>query len=256
MKTPAAVRSYLKGIWEAAKKERKRAIVLALGQSPRGILLDCGCGDGGWTSTLLKPLQARWAVAMDILAAPLRSLAQSDGAIRPLCAQLNRAFPFQDESVDRVVSDQVIEHLIDLDTFVSEIYRILRPGGVAVISTENLAGAHNIAALLMGLQPPTGPHLSQRAAIGCHPVVSDLQEHYEKYPSVEQMPPHTKVIAYKSLAALFQAHGFRVESLWGTGLFPFPPWLARWLLRLIPWYAAFVTVKAVKPPAPSGRRTP
>ena len=254
MKIPAFLQAYLHAIWVAAKGERKRAIVRALGRAPQSVLLDCGCGDGGWTSTLVGPVQPRLVIGMDVLPGSLKNLVRSNGGIRSVCAELNHPFPIRDGIIDVVVSDQVIEHLIDLDMFVSEIYRILRPGGVAVISTENLAAAHNILALLLGVQPSTGPHLSTRVAIGCHPVVNDLDAHYQRHPAIEQMPPHTKVIAYRSLAALFRAHGFHVHSLWGTGFFPFPHGLARCLARCLPWYAAFVTVKAVKPTGAPGNR--
>ncbi|MFI3303530.1 MAG: methyltransferase domain-containing protein [Rikenellaceae bacterium] len=45
--------------------------------------------------------------------------------------------PFPDASFDRVVSFQVIEH-IEMDTeFVAEVYRVLKPGGLFIVSTPN-----------------------------------------------------------------------------------------------------------------------
>lgn len=45
--------------------------------------------------------------------------------------------PFKDASFDSVISFQVIEHIKDDVEFVEEIYRVLRPGGKAIISTPN-----------------------------------------------------------------------------------------------------------------------
>ncbi len=45
--------------------------------------------------------------------------------------------PFEDESFDCVISFQVIEHIKQDDEFVSEIFRVLRKGGRAIISTPN-----------------------------------------------------------------------------------------------------------------------
>src|SRR6478752_4678071 len=45
--------------------------------------------------------------------------------------------PLADESVDVVVNFQVIEHLWDQGQFVSECFRVLRPGGVFLVSTPN-----------------------------------------------------------------------------------------------------------------------
>lgn len=41
-------------------------------------------------------------------------------------------WPFGDEMFDVVVSNQVLEHVYDLDWFLSEAYRVLRPGGVSI----------------------------------------------------------------------------------------------------------------------------
>ncbi|MFI3269797.1 MAG: methyltransferase domain-containing protein [Rikenellaceae bacterium] len=45
--------------------------------------------------------------------------------------------PFEDESFDSFVSFQVIEHIERDEAFVAEIYRVLKPDGVAIISTPN-----------------------------------------------------------------------------------------------------------------------
>jgi 2-polyprenyl-3-methyl-5-hydroxy-6-metoxy-1,4-benzoquinol methylase len=47
----------------------------------------------------------------------------------------------------------MIEHLRDTDGFMIELQRVLKPGGIAVISTNNLASWHNIVALMLGAQP-------------------------------------------------------------------------------------------------------
>lgn len=45
--------------------------------------------------------------------------------------------PFEDESFDYVVSFQVIEHIRRDKEFVSEVYRVLKPGGRFIVSTPN-----------------------------------------------------------------------------------------------------------------------
>ena len=44
----------------------------------------------------------------------------------------------QDNSFDTIISFQVIEHINDDELFISEIKRILRPGGIALITTPNI----------------------------------------------------------------------------------------------------------------------
>lgn len=47
------------------------------------------------------------------------------------------ALPFPDNCFDRVVSREVIEHVDGQETMVREIARVLKPGGLAVVTTEN-----------------------------------------------------------------------------------------------------------------------
>lgn len=47
------------------------------------------------------------------------------------------AIPLDDDSVDVVVTFETIEHIADHRAFLAEIKRVLRPGGVALVSTPN-----------------------------------------------------------------------------------------------------------------------
>jgi ubiquinone/menaquinone biosynthesis C-methylase UbiE len=46
--------------------------------------------------------------------------------------------PFQDESFDAVVSFETIEHVYDGRNFLSQMFRVLRPGGFFICSTPNI----------------------------------------------------------------------------------------------------------------------
>ncbi len=52
------------------------------------------------------------------------------------------ALPFQDSSADLVVSLQAAEHFQDPEGAVHEFYRILRPGGLLLVSTHGFWGEH------------------------------------------------------------------------------------------------------------------
>lgn len=47
----------------------------------------------------------------------------------------------------------MIEHLFDSDHLLDEICRVLKPGGLAIFSTPNLASWHGRICLLLGYQP-------------------------------------------------------------------------------------------------------
>lgn len=62
-------------------------------------------------------------------------------------------FPDDDGTFDVVVCNQVFEHLKNIFTPISEMVRVLRTGGMLIISVPNLAALHNRAVLMFGGQP-------------------------------------------------------------------------------------------------------
>lgn len=50
----------------------------------------------------------------------------------------NEPLPYADHTFDVVTATEVIEHLEDFRRVVREIYRVLKPGGVCILSTPNI----------------------------------------------------------------------------------------------------------------------
>lgn len=99
----------------------------------RGIVLDMGCG-GGWRYfTRLGKV-----VGLDLSHASLRNARQ----IYPLAVQASgTALPFADATFDFVVSLDLLGHIPvqEKGRLVSEIWRVLRPGGQTVHYVETLS---------------------------------------------------------------------------------------------------------------------
>ena len=210
----------------------------ALRLAPRdGRLIDLGCDDGARTRGFAAAARAREVHGVE-LAGSAAEAARSLG-ITVAEADLNEVLPFADASFDAVVSNQVIEHLTDTDVFVSEIERVLRPGGVAVVSTENLASWHNVAALALGWQPfSLGNVTSRRAGLG-NPLAIHRGE--DVGPGSWQ---HVKVFSYRGLRELFEAHGLTVRALTGAGYYPLPAVVG----KVEPRHAAFLTIACTRAP--------
>lgn len=60
--------------------------------------------------------------------------------------------PFPDGAFDVVVSDDLIEHLVETDSYAREIHRVLTPTGWLFLSTPNLAAWFNRLGLFAGVQ--------------------------------------------------------------------------------------------------------
>jgi SAM-dependent methyltransferase len=61
--------------------------------------------------------------------------------------------PWEDASADVVLAGEIVEHVVDTESFLREIRRVLRPGGVTVLSTPNILWWKHRAALLAGRYP-------------------------------------------------------------------------------------------------------
>ena len=100
-----------------------------------GDLLEIGCGEGRGVDELL-PL-AKSYLGIDKIGAVIQMLQAKYPGVAFKQAVIPPFLGFKDESFDTIVSFQVIEHIDDDRLFLEEIYRMLRPGGKAVISTPN-----------------------------------------------------------------------------------------------------------------------
>ena len=97
-------------------------------------ILDAGCGEG-YGADWFAGLGAE-VVALDYDEAAIAHVESAYPRVTAVRGNLN-ALPLPDASTDAVVSLQVIEHIWNLGEFLAECRRVLRPGGVIVVSTPN-----------------------------------------------------------------------------------------------------------------------
>jgi SAM-dependent methyltransferase len=220
-----------------AVADYSRCILKCLEPSQKEIsLLDCGCDDGEWTLQLGARVGAVRLYGIEIVD-ERRQASLRKGILAEL-GDLNEQFPFENGQFEIVHANQVIEHLTDTDNFIKEIWRTLKPGGYAVICTENLGSWHNIFSLVFGWQPFSLTNVCEkRFQIG-----NPLAIHYEVAPSNPQSWQHNRVFAYRGLKEIFAVHGFVIERIEGSGYYPLPNGFS----KLDPRHAAFLTLKIRK----------
>lgn len=206
-------------------------ILSAMPPRPGASLLDLGCGDGGWTMKVAASVEAQRVLGVEFIDELARAAGRA--GVEVVAGDLGEPLPIEDGSVDVVHSNQVIEHLPKTDAFMREIARVLKPGGYAVVSTNNLSSWHNIVSLALGWQP-TPCHVSDEVIVG-NP--GNFVEGMESYAPGQT---HLRVFTGRALAGLASHHGLRVDAQLGAGYYPLPPRPASVLARLDPAHAAFL----------------
>lgn len=119
---------------------RRMTVVIGLLGPRPGKVLDCGMGPG----RLLVELERRgWSVGGIDISEEMVARARSrlPQAAESLVQGTVESLPFPVESFDAAVATGVLEYVEDVPRALGEVARVLRPGGVFVVSTPNTSAA-------------------------------------------------------------------------------------------------------------------
>lgn len=150
--------TYLDYIYQDTVTRRYQAQQFCLEYDPQANYMDIGCQTGINTHRLAAVVATKNIFGADYNFRTLKQFA-APGIMR-VRLDANLPLPFKTESFSVISAIDVIEHLINPHLLVQEVYRLLKPGGYIILATPNLASWHNIFALLLGLQPFSGPNLT------------------------------------------------------------------------------------------------
>ncbi len=117
----------------------------------RGKLLDVGCGTGQYLSAALNHGWEPWGIDISPYAA---RVAASRTGVHAVSGTLEES-DFAPSSFDAVIMIHALEHQFDPRRTLSEVHRLLRPGGALFISVPNMrsAEAKRHGAAWRGWQP-------------------------------------------------------------------------------------------------------
>lgn len=106
---------------------------LAVGKS----VLDVGCNTGYGSSILSNSADA--VIGVDVSSRAIKFAQEKYSDRRSLKFQEvdGNRLPFADDSFDLITGFQLIEHLIEYDSFISELQRVLKPDGLVIFTTPN-----------------------------------------------------------------------------------------------------------------------
>lgn len=223
---------YLERVFRATEEENRRAILRLLPSQVGGSLLDLGTSTGEFTAKVAARLGATRIAGVELIDEHAR-VARARG-IEIVSADLDEGLPFADGEFDTVHANQVVEHVRRTDRFLSEIRRVLAPGGIACLSTNNLSSWHNVGSLVLGFQP-TPAHVSDEVIVGnpLDPLRGRMHEDLGR--------THLRLFTGRALTELCTYHGLDRVLLRTVGYYPLPPVLGRAASRADPLHGAFLT---------------
>lgn len=220
---------------EARSEAWLRGRLLAL---PPGPVLEIGAGDGRKFHACVNGTHYMLDAGRDRRAVPGLDYR----------ADLNGIWSFDASRFDCVFGNQVLEHLHHTRFALREAWRVLRPGGLLLFATENLASAANVLALACGWAPfslqrvgglycgnPLGLHRGERVDIltGAGTESGVLG--------------HNRVLCARQATELLEDAGFVGVRATTLGWFPLPDGAGRLLERLAPLRGHLMHLEARKP---------
>lgn len=151
------------------------------------VVLDLGCGSGYGSNYLAD--YAKNLEAVDVAKEAIDYASHSFIKDNLSFTQINpdKQYPFESSTFDLIVSSQVIEHVENMDLYLSEIKRLLKPGGKVIIVTPD-----RVHRLYKWQKPWNEFHLFEFDAFSLNELLSSyLQiDHMYKMGSVDSLLDH------------------------------------------------------------------
>jgi ubiquinone/menaquinone biosynthesis C-methylase UbiE len=98
---------------------------------PNPSILDIGTADGLLLDIVCTQAKPSFAVGIDLSWGLLKSNTRKNPIVQTDAEKL----PFPDSTFDATIATAIIEHLPHPDRFVDEMRRVLKPGGVCIVTT-------------------------------------------------------------------------------------------------------------------------
>jgi methionine biosynthesis protein MetW len=179
-------------------------------------VLDVGCGDGA----LLSPFcRFHDCYGVDVSEVQLKK-AKMKGLKTFRVDLENKGLPFENEFFDLIVCSETVEHLLDIDNLLSEIYRSLRLGGTFILTFPNI---NQPISWIMG-------------------IVYDLPPRF----SARYKSPHVRDYTLRIIRNIMRNFGFTIIQETGTYVFPFENKFSQWLASSFPRLSEKIVVVSKK----------
>ncbi len=105
----------------------------------KGKLLDAGCGKMPYRSFILSNSEVKEYIGLDIE----RALVY-DGEIKPDFLWDGIKMPFEDKSFETIIATEVLEHVPNIELYLKEVFRVLKPNGTFFFTIPFLWPLHEV----------------------------------------------------------------------------------------------------------------
>jgi ubiquinone/menaquinone biosynthesis C-methylase UbiE len=127
----------LKNEPDLAFRWRVRTVLAYLDPQPDDQILDCGCGLGFYLMALSRLASCQLCgLDHDLQCLKFAQRLVRGAQVGPCLGDLYH-MPYADERFDKVLLSEVLEHLDDDQAGLREVWRVLRPGGILVVTVPN-----------------------------------------------------------------------------------------------------------------------
>lgn len=243
------IKNYIKHLYDTMAENSESELIKFFKKNTKARYLDCGCFNGRRTIKMARLISTNEIFGVDSNEKKINEAVNLK--IKAIKGDLNKVLPFKNNYFDVVTSIHSIEHLVYPDIFVKEVHRLLKPGGKFIILTPNLASWHNIFALIIGIQPFSGPNIfSDSYSSASFKMIDSLREkeliNRKKLQINQEDGRHIKVMTYKTLLKLLQMNNFHISKRAGFGYYPLPNFISKIFSKIDISHTHYVIIEAVK----------
>lgn len=172
------MKRYYEELWAALPAELTppdwdlRRAFLESGLRERDRVLDLGSGDGAFTAVIAEAKAD--PVGAEVAEAAVARARERHPELQFRLVPIEGPLPFEDASFDLVWASEVIEHVADTARWLSEVRRVLKPGGRLLLTTPSHGRLRLALEGIERLSPPLGDHLHLYDARGLRSMLREF----------------------------------------------------------------------------------
>lgn len=247
-----AIMGYIRNYYDSSGDMAYRWAAEIVANADCKSLLDVGCGTG--SPHLLKYMTKRPEVFCGVEMHPANIEEARKKGIDVKTFDLNGKWPYEDSCFEIIHGTQVIEHIHNTRQFLLEIFRVLEPGGTAVLTSENLCSLLNLSAMILGYTPfslqntcgwfvgnPFGLHNNETS-----PSEEGAMQNISS-PYFSGITGHIRVLSVSQARQLMEKVGFVNVEVKSIGMMPLPAFIGRPLEKIMYRRGHWLMMKGSKP---------